>query len=117
MKNKQQPPQDQELFEALQNVADFTALQSDMAEIKAAVYRDKVKAPKVTVLDIIIRIIALPFYSGLSLIWLFNLWIKTCYNFISFGGEAIAYNNQLNRKSLTDVFFQLKKQQNDKPTV
>lgn len=60
-----------------------------------------------TILDIISRIIAIPFFIMVSLISAIFLWIKWNINFIIYGGEAISYHKKINRKTIYDVFEKL----------
>lgn len=60
-----------------------------------------------TVLDILSRIIAIPFYMMVSLIGAIFLWIKWNLCFIIYGGEAISYHKKTNRKTIYDVFEKL----------
>ncbi|MDD5353312.1 MAG: hypothetical protein PHS93_09150 [Candidatus Omnitrophica bacterium] len=54
---------------------------------------------------IIIRIFGFPFFISLSLIGALTLWVKWCINFIHYGGEAVAYNEKMRRKTITDLFY------------
>jgi len=60
-------------------------------------------------MEIILRIIALPFFAVSSLFAAFFLWLKWMYNFARYGGEAIAYTSKTRRKTIQDVFELIKK--------
>jgi len=67
-------------------------------------------------MKIITRILGFPFFVGLALIQTFVLFIKYCYNYISYGGEAIVYTMKNERKMISDIYeaiLEIKK--NDKP--
>jgi hypothetical protein len=55
----------------------------------------------------LIRILALPFVMGITLTGLLILWIKQMFNFIKVGGEFITYTQQMDRKTIEDVFKKL----------
>jgi hypothetical protein len=55
----------------------------------------------------IIRILILPFVMGITLAGLLILWIKQMINFIKVGGEFIVYTQQMDRKTIEDVFKKL----------
>ena len=104
----------QRLFETLHNVTGFTALQSDMDEIISAVELDKANALKTSIADVLIRLVALPFFGVVTLVFAIRLWVMTLYGFLIYGGEPVVYNKMLNRKTLTDIFFLIKNQQNER---
>lgn len=62
-------------------------------------------------LTIIKRILALPFFFGMAFIGAQTMLVKWCINFIRFGGEAVAYTDKMNRKTIKDVFVKLTKLQ------
>ena len=53
---------------------------------------------------LLVRIIAIPFWSGLSLLYMIALFLKLNWNFLRFGGEAITYTKKMQRKTIQDVF-------------
>jgi hypothetical protein len=61
------------------------------------------------VTNIIMRIIGFPFFAALSLIGAIKLWITYMVNYIRYGGEAISYTKEMQRKSISDVFGQVQK--------
>lgn len=63
------------------------------------------------VIIIITRALGFPFFVCLAFISTMILFMKYVVNFILFGGEAIAYTDKTQRKSIYDVFKELQKQQ------
>lgn len=57
-----------------------------------------------------LRLIALPFFAGLTLVGMTATYLKYLLNFMLHGGEAIAYVNGKIRPSIADVFDELTKQ-------
>lgn len=57
-----------------------------------------------------IRLIGLPFFAALSLIGVLVLWLRYMKNYIRYGGEAISYTKNMQRKTIADVFEQMQKQ-------
>jgi hypothetical protein len=59
----------------------------------------------------IIRIIALPFWATVYLIFslfiMFRGFFKTCYSFVVYGGEQITYDQTLNKKTIFKTFLKL----------
>lgn len=55
-------------------------------------------------MKIILRIIVLPFFSALALIGAIYIWLRWTFNFIKHGGEAIAYTDKINSKTIFDVY-------------
>lgn len=51
-----------------------------------------------------LRLIGLPFFMIFALIGVIRLWIIWVLNFIRFGGEAISYTKNAQRKTILDVF-------------
>lgn len=66
---------------------------------------------------IIMRIIGFPFFAVLSLFACTMYWFIYMRNYIIHGGEAIAYTQKMNRKSIQDVFVELQKQQETPNTL
>jgi hypothetical protein len=60
----------------------------------------------------VLRIISLPFFIGLLLIGLIWTIVLKSYLWIRYGGEAINYNDKMNRKTVAEVFYSI---QNNKP--
>ncbi|MBY8982730.1 MAG: hypothetical protein KGD57_07265 [Candidatus Lokiarchaeota archaeon] len=56
------------------------------------------------IFDIIFRLIGLPFFMIFALIGVIRLWIIWIVNYIRFGGEAISYTKNTQRKTIFDVF-------------
>lgn len=50
------------------------------------------------------RILGLPFFVGLMVIGAVWGIILKSYLWVKWGGEAVNYNNKMNRKTITDVF-------------
>jgi hypothetical protein len=61
------------------------------------------------VIKIILRLIAFPFFSVLSLIYALFLWLLYSYNFLRYGGEAVAYTKGFNAASATDALREIQK--------
>lgn len=55
------------------------------------------------------RAIALPFFAMFALIASLSQWLRFCKNFMRFGGEAIIYTQKNERKTISDVYNLLKK--------
>jgi len=53
---------------------------------------------------IIQRILGFPFFAGIALVGALFMWGKWMVNFMIHGGEAIAYTQKMNRKTIQDVF-------------
>jgi hypothetical protein len=51
---------------------------------------------------------------GITLTGLLILWIKQMFNFIKVGGEFITYTQQMDRKTIEDVFKKLIENENYK---
>ena len=75
-------------------------LESDMQEIELIVKSKK----KIPVSEIIARIIALPFVSGIFIIWAVIVSLYAIGNFVMYGGEMINYSKKTNRKTILDVY-------------
>jgi hypothetical protein len=55
----------------------------------------------------ILRLLGLPFFAGLLAIgFIFQFFLKL-YLWIRYGGEAINYNDKMNRKTISDVFYRV----------
>ena len=59
------------------------------------------------ILTIIQRIIGFPFFMMLALIGATSMFLKWCFNYMKYGGEAIAYTDKMSRKTIQDVFVKL----------
>ena len=57
------------------------------------------------------RILAFPFFLCASFISAIILFLKWNINYIRFGGEAIAYTKEIDRKTIKDVFDKLNEMQ------
>ncbi len=55
----------------------------------------------------IIRIIALPFFAGIVLVYQVVRLVATLVNFLRFGGESIAYVSNEQRKCINDIYWEL----------
>jgi hypothetical protein len=53
------------------------------------------------------RLLGLPFFAGLLAIATIWNFIVKLYLWVRYGGEAINYNDKMNRKTITDVFLKL----------
>lgn len=71
---------------------------------------------KINIIEIIKRIIGLPFFAILAFIAVLFLWVKYIRNYIIYGGEAIAFNKKMNRKTIQDVFEKLEESLNKNET-
>ena len=61
------------------------------------------------IFDFAIRLLGFIPFAILSLIAALALWIKYMVNYSMYGGEAIAYTQKNTRKTIQDVFFEVKK--------
>lgn len=59
------------------------------------------------ILTIIQRTLGLPFFICMAFIGVMILFVKFVVNFILYGGEAIAYTQEKQRKTINDVFEKL----------
>ena len=62
---------------------------------------------------LISRIIALPFFMGMALIASLGTWLLWSFNFLKYGGEAVAYTEKSRPKSILDVYHKLKEIQDN----
>jgi hypothetical protein len=69
----------------------------------------QIQGNEFNLLTILFRLIALPPFMFITLIGVIKWLLVSNINFIRFGGEAISYSKKLNRKTITDVFYKLKK--------
>lgn len=60
------------------------------------------------------RILAFPFFAGISFVGIFVVWLKYMWNFILHGGEAIVYIRKNSRKTIEDIFNKLVEQSENK---
>ena len=58
----------------------------------------------------LIRVLGLPFFLGLMIIWLIRIIVVRSYDWVVYGGEATAYNKLVNNKTILDVFNEIKKE-------
>ena len=56
---------------------------------------------------IITRTIMFPFFFGLAFFGAIFLFVTWIFNYVRFGGEAIAYTSKTSRKTIADVFNKL----------
>jgi len=63
--------------------------------------------------NLIPRILSLPFMIFILLIPMVILYFKWMKNFILYGGEVIAYEDKNERKSIKDLYFLMKDNQNN----
>lgn len=55
----------------------------------------------------VLRVISLPFFIGLMTIsTLWSILLKS-YLWVRYGGEAVNYNDKMNRKTITDLFYKV----------
>lgn len=66
---------------------------------------------------IIKRIFGFPFFAGFALICALVMWLEWVWNFIKYGGEAIAYTEKSRRKSILDVYHKLQEVQNKETLI
>ena len=67
-----------------------------------------------TILTIIIRTIMFPYFFGLAFVGALFLFVTWIFNYIRYGGEAIAYTSKTNRKTIQDVFNKINEQYYEK---
>jgi len=60
---------------------------------------------------ILLRIAVFPLFAAASLVSAIAMWLRWIWNFARHGGEAIAYTDEMNRKTIQDVFEKLNNQQ------
>jgi hypothetical protein len=60
-------------------------------------------------ITILLRILSLPFASGILLVAFTYKWIKGTVLFLIYGGEFIRYDKAINRKTIFDVYNELTK--------
>lgn len=53
------------------------------------------------------RVLGLPFFVGLVAISAAWQIILKSYLWVKYGGEAVNYNDKMNRKTISDVFYKL----------
>jgi hypothetical protein len=53
------------------------------------------------------RLLGLPFYMGLLAIGMIWQFILKSFLWMKYGGEAVNYNDKMNRKTISDVFYKL----------
>lgn len=63
---------------------------------------------------ILSRVLAFPFFAGISLVGAFLLWLKWMWNFAKYGGESIVYARKNSRKTIHDIFTKLVEQSENK---
>ena len=61
----------------------------------------------------LLRVLGLPFFLGLMVIWLVSVIAVRTYDWLKYGGEAVSYNDRINRVTITQVFYELQKQQKE----
>jgi hypothetical protein len=61
----------------------------------------------VQVIKIILRVIALPFFSAIALIHTLFLWLLFSYNFVKHGGEAVAYTKKFKGTTMADTLLKV----------
>ena len=66
------------------------------------------------IFDLAIRLLGFIPFAILSLIAALALWVKYMANYLMYGGEAIAYTHKSTRKTIQEVFFEVKKNTVDK---
>lgn len=59
------------------------------------------------VLIIVQRTLSFPFFLGIALVGALIMFIRWMINFVRFGGESIAYQKGIDRKTIQDVFVKL----------
>jgi hypothetical protein len=53
------------------------------------------------------RLLGLPFYMGLLAIGMIWQFVLKSFLWMKYGGEAVNYNDKMNRKTISDVFYKL----------
>lgn len=56
-------------------------------------------------LTIVKRLLGLPFFIGLLIIGCVWAICLKSYLWMKYGGEAVNYNNKMNRKTISDIFY------------
>ena len=59
------------------------------------------------ILLIITRLNVFPFFFGMAFFGAVFIFVTWIFNYIRYGGEAIAYTRKTNRKTIQDVFNKL----------
>lgn len=67
------------------------------------------KQPKTKIIKFIFRLIAFPFYAGLSLIPTLRNYFFHLYLFVRYGGESIAYRKDFNPLTIQDSIEKIMK--------
>lgn len=58
---------------------------------------------------LIVRILISPIFATLSLIGAIFLWLRWVKNYVTYGGEAVAYTKEMNPITLSDLFDKISK--------
>jgi hypothetical protein len=66
------------------------------------------------ILTLFIRVIAFPFFAGLTLVGHLFIYTAQLISFFRYGSETIVYTRNRTRTTIQDVFEELKKMQEDK---
>lgn len=62
---------------------------------------------------VIVRALGFPFFAALSLIGLMVLYVKYMKNYALYGGEAVSYTHETQRKCISDVFHEIVQQRKE----
>jgi hypothetical protein len=57
----------------------------------------------------LLRLLSLPFFTGLLVIAFTWQVVLKSYLWLRYGGEAVNYNDKMNGKSITQVFYEVQK--------
>lgn len=66
-------------------------------------------------ISVVQRILGFPFFAAIAFIGAMAMWLRWIWNFAKYGGEAIAYTDKMNRKTIQDVFQKL--MEDERPTI
>ena len=55
------------------------------------------------------RVLGLPFFVGLMVIGAVWSIVLKSYLWVRFGGEAVNYNDKMNRKTISDIFYSIQR--------
>lgn len=66
-------------------------------------------------LKLALRLIVLPFFSAIGLVYCLVMWGMYTYNFLRHGGETLAYTKRTKPKTIADVYLKLEDLLNKEP--
>jgi len=62
------------------------------------------------IIDVILRVLTLPFFLIMTFIFSIKLWVVWNVNFLKFGGESIAYTKKNQRATIQAIYNHLTKE-------